>query len=1182
MGEVWAGVHRGEGVAVAVKVVTGQGASREEFVRLFRNEVRAVAALDHPGIVLVFDMGAVDAAAEVASDGRLRAGSPYLVMEMASRGSLERYLPNATWPIVRHILFKVLDALAHAHARGMVHRDLKPQNILVGCAGSDPLGLKIADFGLAHPLDLTGRTGKFEQGWGTPYYMAPEQFRGLFRDYGPYTDLYALGVISWELTTGALPFASDNIVELSSLHLHGELPEYRPLIDVPQGFEGWVRRLLQKDFRDRFPSAAHAAYSLRRLLGTDDLMPEFHSGEDDGPADFASILPENEIEEFRGETRQMRGGAHLIGAPTAHGVADTTQLLKKNQRDQAYSNRAFSKADTPQQDTPAIVPGPRAELAEVIAPPVPRDWRRPNLGAPSPQLLGAGLGLFGLRTVRMVDRQRERDWLWEQLRGVHRDNQARLLILRGSTGTGKSRLARWLCERASEVGAGIFLTATHSEIGGPSDGIASTFARFYGCAGLKRIDIERRLERLLRAQGVQEAYEWRALTELISPFEGESGAIHRVRLTTNAQRYALLRRAVERVARKQPVIVWLDDVQWGADALGWANFLLGGADPTREPILLVATAHEDTLAERDSERALLETLAQASSAKTRHIEALQTDDTAELVRRLLMLEGNLAEQVEERSGGNPLFAVQLVGDWVASGKLRVGQGGFRLKSGEVATIPDEIHQIWRDRVQHVLALRGGGTREALELAAALGLAVDRAEWRRGCELYGLDVEHGLEECLFDHALASPTAAGWRFAHRMLGESLQRASREEGRWARLNSICADVLDEFYPADSAHAERRARYLVEAGRVEEAVESWLLAARYHGDRSDLTRAHNLLDRLEEILAASENDASGAHWVGEYRAAGWALRSEIFGLAGRFGQALKFADLAADAAARHDWTALVAPSLRARGRAQLHLGDFESAEASFKGAREVGEAPESGGGAAGSGLSALGLARVAQARGEFESAEILLHESRLLLAEAGDDQALARCYNALGDVARKTGRLEVAREFSQRARESFDAGGNQLGVADCLNDLAEMHHLLGEHRAAEELCAEALSLYESIGSQRAMNVRLNLAFLWLESAQFDRARRVAADAREYFERESQLGELAHSNVLLLACAAHGNDWMIWDELFEQADRLRESTGLRDPRIARACGLAATVAEAAGEVERAGRTRELCRQFQS
>lgn len=1172
MGEIWNGIHRVQRVPVAVKVLTEQGSRREDYLRQFRNEIRSVAALDHPGVVLVFDHGEITAEAAAASGEALVAGSPYLVMELAKHGALDHYVSAVDWPITRHILFNVLDALAHAHARGVVHRDLKPQNILLGCARKDGLGLKLADFGLAHPLDLAGRTEKFEQGWGTPSYMAPEQFRGMFRDYGPYTDLYALGIVAWELTTGALPFEGANVVEISGKQLHSEPPRYQPRFEVPDGFEGWLLRLLQKDFRERFATAADAAYSLARIVGQEDdtsrgrLLAGEHS----------ETVP---VRMGDGETSPMTDLESHPSAATIVEVGATTRLIDELQVGSDMRTRTVTVdlahwLEHPFGEPRPVQPGGATrELAEVEPAPVPDDWRQPDVGEPSPQLLGAGLGLFGLRTVPVVDRESVRDELWAHLCTVSRQHEARLVVLQGRAGTGKSRLAQWLCERAAEVGAAITLSSVHSPISGPADGLSGMIARHFGCVGLSRDDVEARLEQLLRAEGVTEPYEWQALTELISPLGAEqAGQESRVRFTSNRQRFAVLRRTIERIARKRPVILWFDDVQWGADALGLAEHLLDIQRSTRSPIYMVLTVRQEALGARTLERALIKRLLRAEQSYLQLVEPLADSDTTELVRRLLMLEGDVAEQVEARSAGNPLFAVQLVDDWVSSGKLTVGKSGFRLTEGASASIPDDIHQLWRERIERLVASRSEYARAALELAAALGQEVEHAEWEYGCRMLGMKVEPDLEDALYARGLARPMEAGWRFTHGMLRESLERLSHEADRWEWINAICAQILDELYPDVIAKAERRAHYLVEAQAYPEAISPLLTAARFRADRSDFSRAHELLDQRADILATLETADSSAEW-----GAGWVLRSEIFELEGKYGQALTWAEMAVKHARGHEWTGLLAPSLRAEGAAHLYLGDLDRAEAAFEEARQLSEEHRE---TWDLGLSLLGLGRVAQAHGGFDDASQLLIEAAVLLEDTDDTHGLARCYNALGDIARQTRRVEDARHFAEQARELFDAGGNQVGVADCLNDLSELNHLLGHIELAEELCAQALHLYESAGSQQAMRVRLNLAHILLHRGEFDEAREVLASAREHFERQDQRGELAHADALLLACAAADGDWSIWDKLVVEAERLAETTGMRAPRMARAATIAAELAEDRGHPKRARRARSLSEQF--
>ena len=262
--------------------MTGEQARQERFVDAFYREVRAVARMNHPSIVRVFDYGEIDQEIADLSDGQLYPGSPYMIMELAESTLGHLSLSKIQWPHVHTILIHLLDGLAHAHARGLIHRDLKPDNVLFLSDDGDAR-LKLSDFGVAYAMD-TRRHLRAEDDiiTGTPRYMAPEQITGELRDQGPWTDLYALGCLAYWLVGGQTPFVGDSIDELLRAHLTAPLPDLEPDIEVPEGFGEWTARLLARDPNDRFRRAADAAATLADIcetepLGTMDLSAQNHA-----------------------------------------------------------------------------------------------------------------------------------------------------------------------------------------------------------------------------------------------------------------------------------------------------------------------------------------------------------------------------------------------------------------------------------------------------------------------------------------------------------------------------------------------------------------------------------------------------------------------------------------------------------------------------------------------------------------------------------------------------------------------------------------------------------------------------------------------------------------------------------------------------------------------------------------
>ena len=260
MAVVYHAWHRRDRTPVAIKVLKPGALPDTTMVSMFAHEVRAAARLNHPLVTAVFDHGTLD---DAGAGGQTElVGCPWLAMEQISGGSIRRFAGVAPWPQILQMLIDVLSALAHAHARGMIHRDIKPGNILFDRPTSR---IKLTDFGLAQSLSsMRHLPPKAEFMTGTPSYMAPEQIRGERRAQGPWSDIYSVGALGWTLLTGRPPH-SGHMTDILRAHIEGTWRAFLPVVDVPPEVEAWLRRALQPDPAHRFFSAADAIWALRQL-----------------------------------------------------------------------------------------------------------------------------------------------------------------------------------------------------------------------------------------------------------------------------------------------------------------------------------------------------------------------------------------------------------------------------------------------------------------------------------------------------------------------------------------------------------------------------------------------------------------------------------------------------------------------------------------------------------------------------------------------------------------------------------------------------------------------------------------------------------------------------------------------------------------------------------------------------
>lgn len=1116
MGAVYRGRHRETGVDVAIKVIKRR--VDEGALRRFHREVQSHAGLVHPAIVYLLEYGTISEEAAVASGGELQAGSPFVAMELADRGSLHELPDRHRWETVRHALGQILEALAFAHARGVLHRDLKPGNLLLFDRQDGTPRVKLADFGLSHILGEEDNrdSEQLSSASGTPLYMAPEQTRGGWRNYGPWTDLYALGCIAWELVCGAPPFTAGSALELMVQHTTEQRPTPAPEFPVPEGLEAWLHRLMAVDPADRYQRAADA---LRALQSLETLEPSAQESTDETPDAEVEMASTIALDPPTGAATDDRDPS---GDETRAGVARPTMPLDEH----VGSTETLQATDGPGGDDEAVdrSDGPSDARDGGTGSMVPTTWRSPRREQLPSQVVGTGLGLFDLREPPFVDRDAERDRIWEALRTVEHEGEPRAIFVTGASGAGKSRLVEWMAARADEVGAARVMRAVHRRTGeSTGEGVAGMVRRLVRGQKLDRGQLyERLLEALpaLDEEGADRETDARAICELIYPTDEDQESVDgpRFRFASPSHKCALVARLLRRYGGHRPAFLWLDDAQWSELAMDLVEHLT--RNPIGQPPALIAvTIRSDAWNENDRLRERLEGLVEGDDCTHLRLDPLEPADHRQFVARMLPLGAELADRIAERTEGNPLFATQLLGHLVEQRQLEVGPEGFEVAEGADLEVPDEIHDLWMRRLSQSVAETADDAPDrvwtALERAAALGREVDGVEWRALCEQVGLARSDRVRDRLVERGLADRTEDGWSFSHDLLVDALRRRARERCEWAAHNRRCALLLEDVYPERSKHtAARRADHWVAGDEPEEALEPLLEESRRLRDLGDHESRRETLERRGELLDQLDLPDDDPRWIENDM---WLAEVDLY-LGSPPDEVLEFLTKALARAERIRDDRLVAlvasgmsevrrrtgdlPAAREAGRraterarnsgderalidaldrwgwAELKSGNLKAAEKRISEHRRCASR-------ANDHIARLNarrnLASIQVARGRHERAAEILEGTIEEAREAGYRRLEARCHNGLGEIARFGGEADEARTHYRQYGRIFREAGNPREVALSKLNLAQVELMAGRFEEAREAFQETVRRHEELSQKAARTHLLRLIELTL-----------------------------------------------------------------------------------------------------
>lgn len=255
---------------VAVKILKTEYIGSEDFIRRFRNESKAIALLSHPNIIKIYDVGFTD---------RLQ----FIVMEYIDGITLTEYMTKQgalKWRDVVHFSTQILKALQHAHDRGIVHRDIKPQNVMLLSDGT----IKVMDFGIARFNRETDKTMS-EKAIGSVHYISPEQARGEVTDER--SDIYSVGVMMYEMLTGIKPFDGDSPVAIALMHMQSQPTKMSEINNsIPEGLEEITEKAMQKEPSGRYQTAGEMMKDIEAFKNNPAIVFEYKYFSTDGTTKY--------------------------------------------------------------------------------------------------------------------------------------------------------------------------------------------------------------------------------------------------------------------------------------------------------------------------------------------------------------------------------------------------------------------------------------------------------------------------------------------------------------------------------------------------------------------------------------------------------------------------------------------------------------------------------------------------------------------------------------------------------------------------------------------------------------------------------------------------------------------------------------------------------------------------------
>lgn len=1182
-GTVYRALQENVGREVALKFLTPGVAKDPVNVERFRREAYHVSQLRHPNTITLYDYGQTE-------DGLI-----YMVMELLEGESLADSVQDCgalEWPRASHVFIQVLKSLSEAHQRGLVHRDLKPENIFLCELFGEQDYVKVLDFGVAK-MTMAAEEGqeanedkltKAGRIFGTPMYMAPEQ--ACAEPITPATDVYALGLLLFEMLTGLPPVTGRNRMDVIHKQIRDAVPELtRELEGTPLGI--FIRKSCEKRPTDRFADANEMLDGFIKALRGMNIQPRARgttypeisvttivpdgldlASEPNDP-DATTMLPA-----VLDETAQ-----HVL--PIPHKAIPTSHAISI---DDIEDHRPDSQPTRP--IPPPIPQRPAASRDESSIP----TRERPNVlervqtenpfanrPASKPRY---ELPLIG----------RERDVL--KLSGIIEEhvlaNDGHVVLLEGENGIGKSRVINALRSNLRNLGIDTCVGYCRRR-SMPLESIREALAEFWGIAHAERAQIEITLRRELPKLGEYSPAEIERIADFVRP-----RGLDEARVMPGSEQagvlFAQLERVLTQIAQRRQLVIVIEDTQY-ADSSTLAFLEYFAVTLRTQPIslsVILTFRPEERSSNPDLEQSLRTILSNIGAGYTRFVlRRLRGKDLSVLLDNILNLEPRLKERIGWLSQGVPLHAIQIVRYLQNEGSLTQRKGRWGLKKGSPREIdlPPDLMNLMRLRIEQATAryAERPSLKATLEWLATLGMRtpVELLVEVIGGNATALDEDLSIlrDQGIVRQAMHQNMICV-EFDNSLLREAILHDLAE--RWAnrRLHQTAAERKLAFYKERGVELPlvEIAEHWRQAGDGDRYRDTMNAAAQRSMQRQDLRGARDQFRELASLLE-DRNDYSELWTQSQIAMAELAWKFGEFGIAedrfkiaiqkgaakgteigrafrglghllviqGRHNEALEWYRNALDWARKYKDLAGDAKALVGLSKVHLVTGDLRAEETvSDQLIRMLPSLPSG----EISGKVHLHLAEVARRRGVLGRRRDYLIRARQEFEQARDREGLSDTLLALGNALmdptmNAPDRLNEAGRMFRQALELKKALGDRIGVAEAYRNLGQLEIELGNHDAAESLLHQSLSLHEALGTQyfiAAVHNGLGVAHLF--KSDYARAEQHLQQSLEIFKRLGDQIAMSHVLMNLGEMSLNTGDIARAQSMLREARRVKESVG--------------------------------------